>query len=469
MVSTESLGELTATRVSQESVQESLPAFFARSVVPGLVGTALIGAGAVGVGWMPVKGSLPAPPVIDVLQTTTVGTIAAAASLVVGVIVLLLAWLQLGSDITRSGTTDIRRLWLTLGAWSLPLLLTPPLFSRDVYSYVAQGKLMAAGLNPYLVGPSAMSGWVHDGVDPLWADATSPYGQVFLLFGRLFSDIAGPSAFSMALMFRLLAVGGVVILAWAVPVLASAYGVNPSRALWLGVLNPLVLMHFVSGAHNDALMIGLIAAGFALVVRKRPYWGVLLITLAVAIKPIGLIALPFAGLLWAGQGAPMVLVARRWLQSALVAVTVMVGLAYISGTGFGWLNAIATPASVKTWLSPPTAAGMALGAIVDVGGFNATDTLIDGFRVLATIAAVAFIAYLLLRPGVRNPVRAAGLAFLALVVLGPAVQPWYLLWCLPLLAATALTKIETRWMVYGTVLLSLFSLVSHLCDGAGYM
>ena len=468
-MSTESLGQVTTTAISPAAPQDSLPAFFARSVVPGLVGTALIGAGAVGVGWVPVKGSLPAPPLIDVLQSTTFGTIAAACSLVAGVVILLLAWLQLGTELTRSGSTDLRRLWMTLAAWSVPLLLTPPLFSRDVYSYVAQGKLMAGGFNPYLTGPSVMPGWVNDGVDPLWADATSPYGQVFLLFGRIFSDIAGPSAFSMALMFRVLAVAGVAILAWAVPVLAKAYGVNPARALWLGVLNPLVFMHFISGAHNDALMIGLIAAGFALVVRKHPYLGVLLITLGAAVKPIGLVALPFAGLLWAGQGAPMTLVVRRWVQSTAVALTVMVGLAFASGTGFGWLNAVATPASVKTWLSPPTAAGMAIGAVVDVGGFNATDTLIAAFRVLATIAALAFIAYLCLRPGTRNPVRAAGLAFLALVVLGPAVQPWYLLWCLPLLAATALTKIETKWMIYGTVGLTVFSLVSHLCDGAGYL
>ena len=469
MVSTESLGQLPATHVQTPAATESLPAFFARSVLPGLVGTALIGAGAVGVGWMPVQGSLPAPPVIDVLQRTTFGVIAAACSLIVGVVILLLAWLQLGNDITRSGTSEVRRLWFTLGIWSLPLLITPPLFSRDVYSYVAQGKLMAAGINPYVSGPSVMPGWVNDGVDPLWADATSPYGQVFLLFGRLFSDIAGPSAFSMALMFRVLAIVGVVILAWAVPVLATAYGVNPARALWLGVLNPLVVMHFISGAHNDALMIGLIAAGFALVVRKHPYWGILLVTLAVAVKPIGLVALPFAGLLWAGQGASMKLVVRRWCESAAIAVTVMVGLAFVSGTGFGWLDAVATPASVRTWLSPPTAVGMAVGGVIDFFGLHTTDTLIDVFRVLATAAALAFIAYLCLRPGTRNPVRAAGLAFLALVVFGPAVQPWYLLWALPLLAATALTKAETRWMVYGTVGLTFFSLGSHLVDGASYL
>ena len=131
-MSTESLGQVSTTPVSRLTAPDSLSAFFARSVVPGLVGTALIGAGAIGVGWVPVKGSLPAPPLIDVLQSTTFGTIAAACSLVAGVVILLLAWLQLGTELTRSGSTDLRRLWLTLAAWSVPLLLSPPLFSRDV-------------------------------------------------------------------------------------------------------------------------------------------------------------------------------------------------------------------------------------------------------------------------------------------------------------------------------------------------
>ena len=80
-------------------------------------------------------------PVIDVLQTTTFGTIAAASSLVVGVIILLLAWLQLGSDISRSGTTEVRRLWFTLGAWSLPLLLTPPLIIEGAVATYRQSDL----------------------------------------------------------------------------------------------------------------------------------------------------------------------------------------------------------------------------------------------------------------------------------------------------------------------------------------
>ena len=38
-------------------------------------------------------------------------------------------------------------------------------------------------------------------------------------------------------------------------------GVILTKALWLGVANPLVLFHLVSGAHNEALMIGLMLVG----------------------------------------------------------------------------------------------------------------------------------------------------------------------------------------------------------------
>ena len=63
---------------------------------------------------------------------------------------------------------------------------------------------------------------------------------------------------SSALVMRLLALLGVYLIARYLPRLARACGVEPSLAVWAGLLNPLVLMHFVSGAHNDALMLGLV-------------------------------------------------------------------------------------------------------------------------------------------------------------------------------------------------------------------
>ena len=55
---------------------------------------------------------------------------------------------------TRAGSrTELRQLLLVLLAWAAPILLAPPLFSRDVYSYAAQGQMVSKGLDPYLHGP----------------------------------------------------------------------------------------------------------------------------------------------------------------------------------------------------------------------------------------------------------------------------------------------------------------------------
>ena len=63
----------------------------------------------------------------------------------------------------------------------------------------------------------------------------------------------------------MLAVVGVALAAACLPVLARRCGVPAERALWLALASPLVGVHLVSGAHNDALMVGLLAAGLAVV------------------------------------------------------------------------------------------------------------------------------------------------------------------------------------------------------------
>ena len=45
----------------------------------------------------------------------------------------------------------------TTGFWLAPLLLRVPVFSRDTYSYLAQGALLRDGFDPYLVGPDRQS------------------------------------------------------------------------------------------------------------------------------------------------------------------------------------------------------------------------------------------------------------------------------------------------------------------------
>ncbi len=211
------------------------------------------------------------------------------------------------------------------------------------------------------------------------------------------------------------------------------------------MLNPLVLMHFVAGAHNDALMVGLLVAGLALGAERHPIQGVLLVGLAGAVKPIALVALPFAGLLWAGTRARWPRRLLAWLASSVLVLGVFAALSVVAGVGLGWVASLSTPGSIRTWLSPPTALGMALGRLLDQVGLGTVDGAITFFRAAAMIVGALIGLGLVLRPEGRSPVRGAALALLAIVALGPVVQPWYLLWALPLLAATGLTGTRCAW------------------------
>ena len=439
----------------------------ARYALPGFVGSLILAAGALGVGWLPLNAGIVDAGIPDVLRSTTIGLLLSRAFVFVGVALLLQAWLILGHDLLAGPEdphsirgTPPRNLVMVLIAWVAPLMLAPPLFSRDVYSYFAQGRVLASGQDPYETGVAVIDGWFEDGVDPMWAETPTPYGPFWLLMARGVANFAPEQPALAALVFRLAALAGLALLVIYVPRLATAHGINPAPALWLGVLNPLVVMHVVSGAHNDALMIGLIVMGFAVALERHPVMGVVAIALASAIKPIALLALPFAGLIWAGQSgrrdrtdtsglqAGWAARMRAWIFALLITIAVFAVASVLAGVGPGWIAALATPGEVRTWLSPATAIGMLIGMATTATGLTVDDALVvTVIRAMGTIAALGIVAWLILRPQGRSPVRGAALAFLTVVLLGPVIQPWYLLWLLPLFAATGLRPTQLRVVI----------------------
>ena len=430
--------------------------FLLRYGVIGMAGTMLISVGALGVGWLPLSTALVDQPLIEAMRGSTAGVLVSRGLILTGVALLLQAWILLGYDLMSGVRWRLSRLQILVAVWSAPLVLAPPLFSRDVYSYYAQGRLFQEGFDPYLTGVSVVPGWFQDGVDPMWAETATPYGPLFLLLEKAVASVALGQPFLAALLFRLIALVGVGLLVVVVPRLAWQHGIDPAKALWIGVLNPLVIMHFVAGAHNDALMVGLMVAGLWLAGARRPLIGVALISLAAAVKPIALVALPFAGLLWATTTASW---SRRLIAEAKtlgVAAAVFGAVSVAAGVGLGWVNALTAPGTVRTWLSPMTALGMAIGAPLQAVGLIGSDDLtVTITRLVGMIAAVGVIGWLLIRPQGRSPVRAAAIALAVVVVLGPVLQPWYLLWFLPLLSATGLGPRQVRWAILLTALFAI--------------
>ncbi|TAK71092.1 MAG: hypothetical protein EPO13_00925 [Actinomycetota bacterium] len=448
-----------AARPDEPALDEPWLSFLLRYALPGMLATCLIAVGAFGVGWLPLTTDLVDNPAVDVLRTSGPGTLLSRVMVVVGVAMLLQSWLVVGYDLLTGPRQDVRRLTAVLAAWCAPLVLVPPLFSRDVYSYYVQGKLMVGGLDPYSAGVAQVPGWFSDGVDPMWGEAPTPYGPAFLLVERGVARFVGDDAYLGGLVFRLVAVAGVALLAYYLPRLAFAGGIDPGKALWLGVLNPLVIMHFVAGAHNDALMVALLVAGLALAAEGRAPAGVVLVTCAAAVKPIALIALPFVGLLWAGTRASWRHRILAWAKTVAVSTGVFAGLMLVAGVGLGWIGALTTPGSVRTWLSPSTSLGMLGGDLLSTIGLTETnDGAVTVVRLLGIAAAVVILVRLAVRPAGRTAVRGAALALLTVALLGPALQPWYLLWALPLFAASGLRPRELRATIALTACFVIFGI-----------
>lgn len=427
---------------------EPWPEFLGRYGLPGAVGSALIATGSVGVGWLPLQTVVHAWPLVEVMRDSSSGLVLSRLMIFAGVAIILQTWLVVGYDLLAGHRWGTERIVALTATWSLPLLVAPPLFSRDVYSYFVQGKLLLAGYDPYATGVAVIPGWFTYGADPMWGDTPTPYGPFFLLLARGVAAFSGDQAFLGALMFRLIALVGLGLAAWAVPRLAYQHGINEAKATWLTVANPLVIMHFVVGAHNDALMVGLLLTGLALAGERWTLTGAALVGLAAAVKPIALLALPFVGLIRSGVVATLAVRIRDWVLVTAAAAAAFAVTALLAGTGMGWVTSLSAPGEVRTWLSPPTALGMIVGGILQALGLASTnDTAVIVFRMIGLVASLVVIAVLCLRPQGRSAVRGAALAFGAVVLLGPVIQPWYLLWVLPLFAATGLTQRQLRWVI----------------------
>jgi hypothetical protein len=385
-----------------------------RWLVPGMVGSALLAAGGSVIGTRPlVTGVQP-----------WVGYVAAYT----GLTVLVLTWLSLGAALLSGAVLDRLTTHRLLAAWSAPLLVGAPLYSRDVYSYVAQGRLADLGFNPYRTGPISLGpGPYLSAVGHVWRSTHTPYGPLFVAVERFVVHIA-PNVTSAAFGMRLVALAGVALLAVFLPRLARVHGASEPLALWLGLLNPLLLVHLVGGAHNEALMIGLLVAGLALAGEGRPTLGLFLCTLAAAVKVPALLGVIYlaADELAVRRGAD-----RR--RAALVAVSVAGGtfvvLTAAVGFGWGWVTAVGTPGRVHTLLSPSTA----VGAIVSRAGVGAG--AVTASRLVGVATALAVLPVLFVLRARLGSVRMLAASMFAVVALGPVVQPWYLLWGLGLLAA----------------------------------
>lgn len=366
-----------------------------------------------------------------------------------GVLILVWGWWQLYADRERAAINPA----IVLAVWSLPLLLVPPVLSQDAGLYADLGWTMSSGADPYRVGLAMSGGPFVPGVDPLWAGSGVAYPPVSLLIDQAIVTITGAHPYWSVVAMRIPAVLGTAAMLWLVPRIATRVGVPSHTAVILGVLNPLVLLHFVGGAHSDALMVALVLAATWAVVSRPAWWMTFLVApaivgLAISVKQqAGLAVVAVAGLPVATALASMPLWRRLWTlawRTVLVTVTAVgtfVGVSLWSGLGFGWTNGVDVMGRAGTlapfgmvdhlWEWATGGSGAALG----LAGRPSTYIL------------VGVVVFILVRFADR-PLSAVAWGSFSVAVLGQALQPWYLPLGLALLALVPLTR-RQRYLVFG--------------------
>ncbi|WP_406450467.1 polyprenol phosphomannose-dependent alpha 1,6 mannosyltransferase MptB [Streptomyces sp. NBC_01622] len=401
----------------------AFPVDLRRCQVLGLAGTAVLALGG------ETAGALPSA---DLFSPASAQAALGLVGVYFGVVLLIAAWLLLGKQIRSAEPPSPRSLLLVLAVWAAPLLLAPPLFSRDVYSYLAQGAMVDAHMDVYAHGPAALGGPLADEVAPLWQHTGAPYGPVFLALASGLSGLTRGQLPAGLFGMRLVALLGVGLMAAALPRLARQCGADPAAALWLGALNPLVLLHLVAGAHNDAIMLGLLGTGLVAARGRWPVLGAVLVTLAALVKAPAALGLAAVVLLQIRAGhRPAKAVTTTVVASAVTTVAATA----VAGTGYGWIGALDTPVSAHNW-ALTSLLGRATGALLEHLGSGLAPFAIPAWHALglAVTGAAILAIWLRLRP---SPVYALGLSLAVVAAFGPAIRPWYALWGLFLIAAAA--------------------------------
>jgi len=228
---------------------------------------------------------------------------------------LLAAWIVIRS---RPSNSTLLIAVAFAVVFRLSILFAPPYLSDDIYRYVWDGRVQAAGINPYRYIPAApeLVQLRDEAIYPKinrrdWARTIyPPVAQVvFFLTTRISESVVWMKA--TMLFFELVTI-------WAVAQLLSLLG-RPRQLLLLYAWHPLVVWEFAGSGHVDAIAIGFIALAF-LAWQKRSSAGAgFMLACATLVKlfPVVLV--------------PAMLKRGRWRIAIVFVTTILVGyLAYLS-------------------------------------------------------------------------------------------------------------------------------------------
>lgn len=464
----------------------------------GMIGAALITFGSYGAGAVRYRGG-----VVDALGLgwITYGHGFAMFETItwIGILVLLAGWLVAGREQIwrragaggagangagsrdagpRAATARLGELNRTLTWWLVPLALSGPMFSRDVYSYLMQGTMMRDGFDPYREGAAVNPNPMLLEVSADWRNTTTPYGPLHLGLSEAITRLVGDNVALGVVCFRIVSLLGFLAIVWSVPRIAGRLGGDPVLAQWLGVLNPLVLLHLVAGMHNEAVMVGLVSLALVAALELKPLPGVFaaaaVLGVSVSMKATAVIALPFV--VWIAltrtrpmggakdllRRSPAIVGLGVALTAVLVGALALVTL--VTGSSWGWITEISGNTKV---INPLAAPSMVAGVIAGIMAWIDDDVTFNAVvEVTRTISSVLMVVGLIacwfaFRRSPRRAVAGMCAAYAVAVVFNAVTLPWYYASLLTPLGAIR----PPRWVVQLTAVATLILCMSFAGGG----
>jgi hypothetical protein len=316
-----------------------------------------------------------------------------------------------------------RVLWLIFSVAILLrayMLLFDPLLSSDIYRYIWDGRVQAAGINPYRYFPanpalaSLRDAAIYPHINRVDTAATiyPPVAQLFfLIVTRL-----GENVTTMRLaMLGCEAVTVVLIM------LFLRRMEQPVTRVVAYLWHPLPIWEIANGGHVDALMVVLMLSGLWVALTGKALRGAALIAFSALVKPY--VAPVLAGI-WRPRDIKMPLV--------VIAVAVLCYLPYLSvGWGVfgyltkGYLTEEGISAGYELWL-------LALWRLV----FGEHQGDVAVYMVLAALTLLCAAFAVVFRPdrGIAKSLASINLLLLLTLLLVSPNYPWYFLAITPFVA-----------------------------------
>jgi hypothetical protein len=311
----------------------------------------------------------------------------------------------------------------------LVLLFSEPTLSSDIYRYIWDGRVQAAGISPYRYVPAASelaslrdpSVWVHINRADYAVTIYPPGAQVLFLAVTRFGESVQAMKCGLVL-FEAAAVAVIVLL-------LRRLG-RPATGVAAYAWHPLPVWEIAGNGHLDAAMLALLLVGLLVYVRGRTLIAGILITLGALIKPFAVLTLP---VLW-----------RPWDWRLPLCVACTIALAYVPYLSVGWGVFGFVPGYVR---EEGIASGTGLKLLWLLQ--QVTGPLPHAAAIYLAVA-MAMLAALALAVGFRADrtaqasLRAANWMLVAFLVLISPNYPWYFLVLVPFLA---LVPTASAWVL----------------------